>query len=844
MHSSPGWSAWAPGRGWAGALFGFLLFAPVALHAQARGANREPRAASAPADASGAPSPVVTARPDPAGWFAGDVHVHRSCGGSPVSVSVIYNAMVTRDLEVVSLLADMGNGEVLDPVVDLPKVTGVNDPISTATRIIRWDAEWHWDAIYTQFPHQALGGHLLALGLGEAHQIWEEYTYPILDWAHQQGGIAGFAHFQYLDDGIPQSLTCCTPIEYPVEVALGAADFISEDVDGSDTAIHAYYRLLNCGFRTGFAAGSDYPCGAQVGDLITYAQIPGGTLSYEGWIGAIAAGRTVVSRDARRQFLDLRVNGAARPGDEIPLAGPGDVQVSARWTSTASRTRTLELVKDGEVIASESATAGPGGADSLTATVHFEKSGWLCARVMGSAGHDVHTGAVFVVVNDAPVRTSVADAEFYVQWLDTLLDRTSPGGAWDEFFEVDRAAAQARYAAAREVYRQIAEEAGGGGGPGPDSLVTLFPPGAAPVNANVSDGQPIEVGVRFRASEPGRVVALRYYKGSSNSGLHLGHLWTQSGSLLAEATYTGESGSGWQQVALAPPVEIAANTSYVASVHSTGTYAETVNGLASAVVNGPLRALADGEDGPNGVYAYGTGAVFPTASWSSTNYWVDVLFEPASAVAPAADSLWPAPGAVHVAMAVAPAAVFDADLDPSTLTEATFTLTGPGGAPVAGVVAYEPALRCARLTPLAPLSDSTTYTARLRGGGTDPRIKDAAGHPLAADVTWSFTTMDASLVSAGGPTLGVPRLVVRPNPSRGSLSLAADVPSSGVEGLEIVGVSGRVLRRLAHPPVGSTRVNALWDGLDDHGGPVPPGLYFARLRTPSGSIVARFAMIR
>ena len=73
---------------------------------------------------------------------------------------------------------------------------------------------------------------------------------------------------QYLDGTIPQSLTCCTPIEYPVEVALGAADFISEDVDDSGSSfsmnpeafIQAYYKLLNTGFRPGFAAGTDYPC--------------------------------------------------------------------------------------------------------------------------------------------------------------------------------------------------------------------------------------------------------------------------------------------------------------------------------------------------------------------------------------------------------------------------------------------------------------------------------------------------------------------------------------------------------------------------------------------------------
>jgi hypothetical protein len=68
----------------------------------------------------------------------------------------------------------------------------------------------------------------VALGLTEAHQIWEEYTYPILNWAHQQNGIAGFVHMQYLDGGIPQSLSCCIPIEYPITVRILPTGFRKE----------------------------------------------------------------------------------------------------------------------------------------------------------------------------------------------------------------------------------------------------------------------------------------------------------------------------------------------------------------------------------------------------------------------------------------------------------------------------------------------------------------------------------------------------------------------------------------------------------------------------------------
>ena len=51
----------------------------------------------------------------PAGWYAGDPHVHRSCGGPPESVSSLYDKMAVNNLAAISLLADMGNGEVQNP---------------------------------------------------------------------------------------------------------------------------------------------------------------------------------------------------------------------------------------------------------------------------------------------------------------------------------------------------------------------------------------------------------------------------------------------------------------------------------------------------------------------------------------------------------------------------------------------------------------------------------------------------------------------------------------------------------------------------------------------------------
>ena len=442
-----------------------------------------------------AASALMAQGPEPSGWYGGDMHVHRSCGGSPEAVSSVFNRMSTQNLSALSLLADMGNGEVQNPVTDLPLVNGQDASISTQTRKLHWDAEWHWDATYSQYPHEALGGHIVALGLSDAQQMWKEYTYPVLNWAHQQNGIAGFAHMQYLTSGgLPSTLTCCTPIEYPVEVALGASDFISEDVDDITYSgptmypgnfIQAYYRLLNSGFRPGFAAGTDYPCngGTDPGALLTYVQVAGGQMTYRNWIDGIAKGRTVVSRNGHDEFLNLTVNGTATPGDEILLGSAGGVNVTVQWTATEGLSGIIELVQNGTVVSSKSGSVSSGNQLTLSATVNFAKSGWLAARRVASSGgeHYVHTAAVFVTVNNAPVRANTTDPQYYVNWMNDLLTNISPGGEWNHFFPTSLNAVQTRYQDALALYQQIASEAAG-------SAPTLTAIAISPSNAAMATG--------------------------------------------------------------------------------------------------------------------------------------------------------------------------------------------------------------------------------------------------------------------------------------------------------------------------------------------------------------------
>ena len=150
-----------------------------------------------------------------------------------------------------------------------------------------------------------------------------------------------------------------------------------------------------------------------------------------------------------------------------------------------------------------------------------------------------------------------------------------------------------------------------------------------PAIAAQNDPAAIEVGVRFRVDVGGDITGLRFYKGPGNVGPHQGSLWTNSGTLLAQAPFVNESATGWQEVVFAAPVPVTANTTYVALYHSaSGRYAVNSGYFAAGVDNPPLHALANGVDGSSGVYRYGPSG-FPTSTFASSNYWVDAVFVPA-----------------------------------------------------------------------------------------------------------------------------------------------------------------------------------------------------------------------
>ncbi|OLC50454.1 MAG: hypothetical protein AUH43_05110, partial [Acidobacteria bacterium 13_1_40CM_65_14] len=206
---------------------------------------------------------------------------------------------------------------------------------------------------------------------------------------------------------------------------------------------------------------------------------------------------------------------------------------------------------------------------------------------------------------------------------------------------------------------------GGGGGACP---CNIWSPSTIPLGADPDTGN-VEIGTKFRTNVGGTISGIRFYKFSANTGTHIGSLWSSTGTKLAGATFAGETASGWQQVNFATPVTITANTTYVASYHANaGRYAVNSQYFAAGgVTNGPLTALADGVDGGNGVYKYGTGSIFPNLTFNSENYWVDVVFNGAGGGAdttpPNVSGVTPVNGGGRVATTATVTATFSEAMD-------------------------------------------------------------------------------------------------------------------------------------------------------------------------------------
>lgn len=168
------------------------------------------------------------------------------------------------------------------------------------------------------------------------------------------------------------------------------------------------------------------------------------------------------------------------------------------------------------------------------------------------------------------------------------------------------------------------------------SFVTITPPtnnifNGTPASIPHQEDNPLELGIRFQSNVAGFVKGVRFFSDDDvdPAAVYTGALRMADGTLLASAVFSGPvANDTWTQILFSAPVEIAANTEYIVTYHSTRfNHSEESGGAAAPITNGPLSTPPSGA-----VFRYEntfdpTGAGF---AGSNNNYWADVLFTPSA----------------------------------------------------------------------------------------------------------------------------------------------------------------------------------------------------------------------
>ncbi len=325
---------------------------------------------------------------------------------------------------------------------------------------------------------------------------------------------------------------------------------------------------------------------------------------------------------------------------------------------------------------------------------------------------------------------------------------------------------------------------------------TIWDASATPGTASVNDPNAVELGVKFRSDIDGFISGIRFYKGTGNTGPHVGNLWDSSETQLATATFTNETASGWQQVDFSTPVAVTANTVYVASYHTeTGNYAADNSYFAAGGVDRPpLHALQDGVSGGNGVYLYGPGG-FPSNTFGSTNYWVDVVFTTTGGT--------PGPDTTP------PTVTMSAPAEGATVTGAAVTVSADAIDDV-GVASVQFLLDGAALGPPAtsePYSITWDSTAVADGAHTlSAQASDGAGNTAIA------TAVNVTVSNGGGGDT-TPPTVTMSAPAEGATvtGAAVTVSADAIDDVGVASVQFLLDGAALGPPATSEPYSITWD---------------------------------
>lgn len=254
-----------------------------------------------------------------------------------------------------------------------------------------------------------------------------------------------------------------------------------------------------------------------------------------------------------------------------------------------------------------------------------------------------------------------------------------------------------------------------------------------PEEAAVDDPTGVELGLRFTPLIDGYASGVRFAKGPGNSGAHVGSLWSSQGQRLAAVAFGDETASGWQDARFEPAVMLRAGETYVVSYTApAGHYAAAEDAFWYRGRDAdPLRV--PGGFGAEAAGVYAEPGAFPSLSYGSSHYFVDVIFETMEDAALTIGSSQPLAGAGSVGRGAHIATTLSKPIDATSLG---ITLTPDGGAPAAGELGYDAATRRATFIPAQPLEPATRYTVVVEA-------RDARGEGITGTAGWSFTTAAA-----------------------------------------------------------------------------------------------------
>ena len=347
------------------------------------------------------------------GWVTADTHVHFI---SPHTAALQAQG---EGVNVVNLLASQW-GRLFTNVGDIRGRVNVleDDTIVYVGTENRNHMLGHMSMLGTQ------GQPVYPMCCGGPSEAWigDPDFRSLAQWAREnraKGGVVIRPHF-------PQ----CGHTEDPVPILAGLVDALElHGLHGEDFPTQEWYRYLNCGYRVAVAGGTDKMSAATaLGWQRTYARLdPNRPFDYDNWAAAVRAGRTFASTGP---LIDMTVEGKC-VGAAIALpAHGGAVEVEARAESVWPLGR-IEIVRNGRVVAAESAPRGGSAALAVAAEVPVTSSGWIAARCTGSPGHPghylaAHTSPVYLTCGrsrafDAPAAQHMLNlVDGGIEYLNTL----------------------------------------------------------------------------------------------------------------------------------------------------------------------------------------------------------------------------------------------------------------------------------------------------------------------------------------------------------------------------------------------------------------------------------------